>query len=328
MKRDNLLEGGGWGQGCSVKLGQDKLENLLSRVVQRNCLKLLAGIGEDVAAVSVGREHALLLTVDFFTPVSEDPYTQGWIAANNAVNDVYAKGSKDVLGFMMLLGVPRESDKKTTAEIVRGFSDFVRKEKSQVVGGHTIYNPTYLTGASVAALVRKRDFVKNSTARVGDVLVLTKPLGTDVAVKAFREVCDKPSVKRTYVKAIKLMKESSRPVVDVMKTVGVSAATDVTGFGIAGHAKEMAERSRVDVRITKLPVISGTKELSELLDIPLALGRSPETAGGILMSLPKRRKERLASLLRRSGVRCFEVGEVVYGRGKVFIDDNVELVSV
>jgi hydrogenase maturation factor len=90
----------------------------------------------------------------------------------------------------------------------------------------------------------------------------------------------------------------------------------------------MAERSRVDVRITKLPVISGTKELSELLDIPLALGRSPETAGGILMSLPKRRKERLASLLRRSGVRCFEVGEVVYGRGKVFIDDNVELVSV
>lgn len=321
--------------GCSCKLSQDELSRLLEKAkTGASDPRILADIGEDAAFISLGGDRVLVKSIDFFTPVTDDPHTQGWISVNNACNDLFAKGVLDILGLEVVLAVPK--NKVDLAEdILSGMREYAESIGTSIVGGHTITNPWVLTGASVFGIIKKDNIIYNSGAKAGDTLILTKPLGTQPAITAHAELSGNEGLEdlqdvidKAFEKALDLMKTPAKPVAEVMQKVGVNAATDVTGYGLRGHAMEMAKRSGVDIEITSLPVISGTLKLAELFMFPLREGRSSETAGGILISVSKQKSAKLLKELEKHNVKGYVVGKVVDGKGNVTLSEDLRILEV
>lgn len=251
-------------------------------------------------------------------------------------------GFLDVVGVLAIVGIPEKMPIQMAKDMLKGFQDFCREDKTSIVGGHTILNPWPLIGGAVTGVGREEELLTKKGANVGDVLILTKPLGTQPAMalsrvpEEFRDMLNISKEEAEYIinKAIELMTTSNRKSLLALrkaeKKVGdkiANALTDVTGFGLLGHANDIAKFSGVDIEINLLPCIRGTPELSKNFGHPLLEGYSAETAGGLLISTKREYKDDLISELEKV-VYAFEVGEVKRKGNKAYLSKDVKVLEV
>jgi selenide,water dikinase len=297
---------------------------------------LLVGLdtSDDAAVYRVSDEMALISTVDFFTPVVDDPYTFGQIAACNALSDIYAMGGKPILA-LNVVAFPEDLVEDILPGVLKGGADKIKEAGAVVGGGHSIKNPEPVYGLSVLGQVHPDRVITNAGAKPGDVLILTKSLGTGVATTALKAgMLDE----KTEKLVVKIMSTLNKAASEAATEIGVHAVTDITGFGLMGHAYEMAEASNVTIKINSraIPVIPGVEELAAMGLLPAGLYHNrrylegkikvcdgipevvsdlvfdPQTSGGLLISLKKEKAEALANLLESKGVvGAAVIGEVV-----------------
>ena len=322
--------------GCSCKVGQGDLEDLLASAgLDGGVDGLLFGVGEDAAARQLREDLALVQTVDFFTPIVDNPYDFGRVAACNAASDAFATGATANLTCLALLAVPRGLTDEAPA-ILAGMTDALAAVDGVIGGGHTTLNPWPIAGGAVTATAHPDQLLTTRGAQPGDRLYLTKPLGTQPAMGALRvrdgefagtvrEAVDR-SIEDIGDDALAWMTTPNRDAARVAREFA-SAATDVTGFGLRGEARVLAENSGVGVEITRLPVIDGTPALSELFGYGLAEGDSAETSGGLLVAVPPDRGADFESTLADAGVFGREVGRVTNGEGARVNEPEIDPVT-
>ncbi len=300
--------------------------------------RLLVGINtaDDAGVFLLADGMALVQTVDILTPMVEDPYIFGRIAATNSLSDVYAMGGEP-LTVLNVVGFPAPMDKSILREILRGGQDTVREAGAVVVGGHTFNEKEIKYGLAVTGKIDPRRIITNAGARAGDVLILTKPLGIGVYTQA---VLTLDEVDQEMEKAaIAAMMRLNRKPAEIMVRCGADAATDITGYGFLGHLQEMAEASQVGVRVfaDKVPILPRARELANtLIDPGVMMNESSfggkvewkgvvpdelknllwesESSGGLLIALNPERVAEFQDLARENGVQSWVVGEVVEGK--------------
>jgi selenide,water dikinase len=294
---------------------------------------------DDAAVYRLSDDQALVSTIDYFTPIVDDPYDFGRIAAANALSDVYAMGARPIFA-LAIAGFPRDQLGSGVLErILRGGADKATEAGIAVVGGHSIDDAEPKYGLAVTGVVHPDRIVRNVGARVGDRLFLTKPLGAGIVSTAVkRGVADEAMVSR----AVEVMATLNRAAAEAMMAVGPSAGTDVTGFGLLGHLSEMTGGSRVAARLhaSAIPVQDGVYELAAQDVVPGGTKRNhaglegivrwaPEidlarqmviadaqTSGGLLIAVPAERADDLRQALERAGApAAAEIGEIVAGDG-------------
>ncbi len=308
---------------------------------------LLVGIatGDDAGVYRLSDDLAIVNTVDFFTPVVDDPYTYGQIAAANALSDVYAMGGTPRTALNIVCwpqtGLPREM----LAEILRGGTDKAAEAGVVVVGGHSVADEEVKYGMAITGVIDPRRIIRNVGARAGDVLLLTKPLGTGVLMTAFKR--DQLPVDQ-YDIAVRTMAELNAASASAMLKYDVHAATDITGFGLCGHASQMAEGSGVTLAIEEsdLPILPGAIDLCRAGMIPGGGNRNrdyyaprvhiadeigeemaylvfdPQTSGGLLISLSEDDATKLLGDLQQLGNR----DAAIIGRVRPAADFLIEIV--
>ena len=292
-----------------------------------------ANTADDAGVYRLDRDRALVQTVDFFTPIVDDPFAYGQIAAANALSDVYAMGGRPLTA-RNLMGAPTELvGPETIAQILRGGAAKVKEAGCALVGGHTIRNPEPVYGLSVTGLVNPRQMMTNAAARPGDRLVLTKPLGTGIATTGIKRGLTSKSLER---KAVAIMQRLNAVGAELAEAELVRAATDLTGFGLMGHLSSMCRASGVGAVIdaSAVPAISpevwslidqgcipgGSKDNRKTADELVDWGNTSEaqrtlltdaqTSGGLLLCVAKRNLDSVMRLLQRRRVPC----AVVVGR--------------
>ncbi len=301
---------------------------VLSKVPVMTHPDLLVGTetGDDAAVYRLNDHQALIMTVDFFPPITDDPFEFGVIAAANSLSDVYAMGGRPVAA-LNIVGFPASLDKDILGEVLRGGYSKANEAGCLIVGGHTVDDPEPKYGLSVVGLVEPGKQVSNAGAQPGDALVLTKPLGTGIITTAGKQGLVGPEDAPMRA-AVTAMATLNRAACEAMTKVGVNAATDVTGFGLMGHLKSMTRGSGVtaEVDLGRVPVLPGARELLErgvapggthrnLQSVADAVDWSPElteqdqlllcdaqTSGGLLISVPADKSGTLLAALRAEGV--------------------------
>jgi selenide,water dikinase len=300
---------------------------------------LLVGleVSDDAAVYKVTDEVAVIQTVDFFTPVVDDAYDYGAIAAANAMSDVYAMGGEVTLA-LNVCGFPPELPPEVVSEILRGGADKIAEAGGALAGGHTIdaQEPTY--GLAVMGLVHPDRVWTKGGGRPGDALILTKPLGVGVVTTALKgEVADPAHV----AEAVASMKRLNRGAARFIGQVGANACTDVTGFALLGHSCEMAQKGGVRLRFSfdELPFVDGAARYAEdnlfpggscrnqeayerhvgfspaLSEEMRLLLFTPETSGGLLAAISPEKLDTLLALFAEAEHPCWVVGEVAEGEG-------------
>ena len=289
---------------------------------------------DDAGVVRVSKERALVHTVDVITPIVDDPATFGRVAAANAISDVYAMGGEPTSA-VSILGVPKELPTRALAPMMQAASDLLRSAGAYLVGGHTLKDRELRLGFAVSGFVDPRRMTTNQTAEAGDVLVLTKPLGTGVLYQAMKAEARSAAETRALVANMTRTNKAAR---DVMVDMRIRCATDVTGFGLAGHGLNIARASDVDIildasRLPALPgvvehlmagIYPGTADINRqgygrrlvvqrgVPEMSVRLAADPQTSGGLLMTIPARRLAKLRARLAESWV----VGIVRAKRGE------------
>jgi selenide,water dikinase len=293
---------------------------------------LLFGVGEDAAARRVTDDLALVSTVDFFTPIVDDPYDFGRVAACNAASDAFATGATADVTMLVTMGVPRSLTDRAAA-VLSGIAAAIDGMDGALAGGHTVLNPWPFAGGAVTATAAPDALLTTRGAAPGDRLYLTKPLGTQPATGALRvadgefagtvaDATDR-SVDAIGAEALGWMTTPNRAAARAVRGVA-SAATDVTGFGLAGQARVLARNAGVGVELTSLPVIAGTRPLSRLFGYGLDEGESAETSGGLLVAVPDDRTATLERALDDASVFHRQVGRVTEGDGVRLVDPAFE----
>ena len=300
--------------------------------------RVVSSIGDDAAITRISSKLVALTTADFFTPIIDDPYIQGQIAACNATNDIYAKGALDIISVLVLMGVPENMPSDVQTLMLKGFIDFCKSVRAPVVGGQTIICPWPILGGAVTALAAPDKIIPISDARPGDRLVLTKPLGIQPIMELLRlpetgqdkmaEQIPTEEISKSVDYAVRLMTTTNRTATEAMLQISVDAATDVTGYGIAGHAANMAEQSNVSIDIHTLPVIKWAPRISEALKIPLLEGEGVETAGGLLISVGPEKVGALQEALSKKGCAGYEIGTVSEGPGRALVRKDPKIIEV
>ena len=294
-----------------------------------------ASTGDDAAVYALGDGRALVVTLDFFTPLVDDPYDFGRIAAANALSDVYAMGAEPLF-VLNLLAFPRALlGEGLVEEIIRGGSDTAREAGVPIMGGHSVDDPEPKYGLVAVGEVQVEKLVTNASAEAGDLLVLTKALGTGVVATAIKAEAASDAATKA---AVKSMTALNREAATAMKRVGVRAATDVTGYGLLGHLSTLLLQSGVAAEIVAenvpvLPEVSeliiaghipgGTRRNLEDLEHRVEFGDQDETirliladaqtSGGLLISVPEERVEELMELLEAAGPVTAMIGRVTEG---------------
>jgi selenide,water dikinase len=322
--------------GCSCKVGQADLEGLLAEAgVDGPAEDLLFGVGEDAAARRLTDDLALVSTVDFFTPIVDDPYDFGRVAACNAASDAFATGATADVTMLVTMGVPRSLTDQAAA-ILSGIADAIEGMDGALAGGHTVLNPWPFAGGAVTATAEPDALLPTRGVAPGDDLYLTKPLGTQPAMGALRVVdgefaetvadATDRSVDAIGAEALAWMTTPNRAAARAVRGIA-SGATDVTGFGLAGQARVLARNAGVGVELTSLPVIAGTRPLSRLFGYGLDEGESAETSGGLLVAVPGDRATDLERALDTASVFSRHVGRVTEGEGVRLVEPTVEAVT-
>lgn len=315
--------------GCGCKISPDALSAVLKNLPQpeKRDPRLLVGVetSDDAGVYQLTDDLALVQTLDFFTPIVDDPYWFGQIAAANAISDVFAMGGKP-LTVMNIVGFPiHKLDPSILTEILRGAADKVAEAGAVLVGGHSIDDQEPKFGLAVTGTVHPSRVLTNAGAKPGDVLILTKPIGVGIQTTAIKR--DALSREQTEL-VMQIMAALNKYAAECMQDFPVHACTDVTGFGLMGHALEMAEGSHVGIRIrhSQVPVLPGTRELAaqgivpggsksnyrwvgdrvrfpeELDEIHRLILCDAVTSGGLLISLPAADADRLLEKLHAAGV--------------------------
>lgn len=299
-----------------------------------------ASTGDDAAVYRLSADRALVVTTDFFTPIVDDPFDFGRIAAANALSDLYAMGARPLFA-LNLVAFPRDLlGKGLLEEIVRGGGDTCRKAGIPVLGGHSIDDPEPKFGLVAVGEAHPGHLVRNTAARPGDVLVLTKPLGTGVIATAIKAGVASVAVVR---EAVGTMTTLNAEAADAAREAGVRAGTDVTGFGLLGHLHRLLESSGAAARVRwrDVPLLKGARRLASRGHVPggslrnaadlrehVAWGpRAPEpvrilladaqTSGGLLLCVAPERAGQLLSRLEETAPSAAAIGEVVEGRAGV-----------
>jgi selenide,water dikinase len=218
---------------------------------------------DDAGLYRLDRQRALVQTVDFFTPIVDDPFAYGQIAAANALSDVFAMGGRPITG-LNLMGFPQDLvTPRTIAEILRGGLEKTAEVGCAIIGGHSIRNPEPIYGLAVTGIVDLPNILANNNARVGDLLVLTKPLGTGIATTAIKK---RLASRRLEKEVIALMSQTNSVGAELAEKKFVRAATDITGFGLLGHLANMCRASKVSAEIFHESVPAISPEIFDLID--------------------------------------------------------------
>jgi selenide, water dikinase len=323
--------------GCSAKLPAAELELALSGLSSPSDPRLLVDISthDDAGVYKISEDMALIQTTDFFPPVCSDPYDFGQIAATNALSDVYAMGGK-VLTALNIMLFPVNLPLAVLREILKGGQEIVSKAGGFVVGGHTIANEIPIFGLAVTGCVHPKHLTTNSKAKPGDMLILTKPLGTGIVIAAQKNGL---ASEAAYAEALFNMKQLNDAGAVIMNKHNIIAATDITGFGLIGHAMKMADASRVTFRLfaKQIPAMNHVDELIEMGCIPGSAFRNKEfaeqhchfepgidynlkmllfdaqTSGGLLMAVPKAVAARVIDDLHNQNcLSATIIGEVIH----------------
>ena len=323
--------------GCAAKYSAARLEELLSGIVPADTADLLVGLdpADDAAVYRLDDTTALVFTVDFFPPVVDDPWTFGRIAATNALNDVYAMGGRPLLA-LSVTAFPEELPTSVLGEILAGAGAATRDAGAILAGGHTIRDEEPKYGLAVVGTVHPDGVWRKSGAQAGDLVALTKPLGTGLVLQAVR---DGRAPDGALDAAVAAMTELNEQAADVLRPFTPHAVTDVTGFGLLGHAHETAERSGVHISLEAelLPALPAALELAEAglrtggdrrnrdfagdhvrstaSEAVEALAYDPQTAGGLLVTLPRDKRVVLEATFAGAGLPLHVVGNVEPGSG-------------
>lgn len=305
---------------------------------------LLVGLdtSDDAGVYRLNDETALIQTVDFFTPIVDNPYSFGQIAAANALSDVYAMGGRPLTA-MNLIGFPTKTlGLEVLAEILKGGADKVKEAGALLVGGHSVEDNEPKYGLSVTGVVHPDKVLTNAGAKPGDLLVLTKPVGVGIITTAMKAGM---ASKEAEQEVIEVMARLNNTAGEIMQEIGVNACTDVTGFGLLGHALEMAKAScvKIDLFAEAVPVLKPAWEYIKIGLIPGGTRRNLKyaggctefeeavseeeklmladtvTSGGLLISLAAEKAGQLIEKLREAGVNAAIVGQVISGNGVISV---------
>jgi len=333
------------GLGCACKLRPQLLEEVLKKMVLPVNPDILVGTdtSDDAAVYRLDDRTAIVQTVDFFTPVVDDPFQFGVIAAVNSLSDIYAMGAKPLFA-LNIVGFPSNRlPMSVLEEILRGAQSVADDAGISIIGGHTVDDTEPKYGLTVTGVVDPHKVVTNRTAKEGDVLILTKPIGTGILSTAMKQNLLEPGQAEVLVKTMATLNKAAA---EAMQSIGVSACTDITGFGLLGHLMEMMNGSNTSAGIEadKIPLLPGVMELATSGVIPggtrdnLAFTapfvhydatisttrrlilNDAQTSGGLLISVPQDRAEMLLDLLKERGVESgVVIGRVTYYDGAVKI---------
>jgi len=318
-------------------VGPEDLDQILKELPIPKDPKVLVGVdtSDDAGVYQLNDEVALVQTVDFFTPIVDDPFTFGQIAVANALSDVYAMGGTPLTGMNLVAFPIKTLSPSILKEILLGGLSKMGEAGVALVGGHSIEDPEIKYGLAVTGVVHPKKILTNAKAEIGDKLILTKPLGTGIISTALKgEMASEEAVRNIVESMVTLNRTPS----ERMKTFGAHACTDITGFSFIGHALEMAIASQVEMVIqsktipifpeaieyAKLGLIPGgmhsnrqffscrVEVHSNIPDLLMDVLYDPQTSGGLLISLPSDRAEELVVILKKEGhVHSSIVGEVV-----------------
>jgi selenide,water dikinase len=322
-------------------MGPGALAQVLRSLTLSSSPNVLVGLGvpDDAAVYRIADDLALVQTVDFFPPIVDDPYIFGAIAAANALSDIYAMGGRPILA-LAIAGFPEDLPPAVIAAILQGGADKVAEAGAVVAGGHTVIDKEPKYGLCVTGLVHPDRVTAKAHARPGDVLLLTKPLGTGVITTAHKRglVADEH-----LQAAVTSMLRLNRRAAELAAVVGPHSATDITGYGLLGHAAELARNSGAGLAIDleRVPLLPGALEYARQGVFPGGLGRNrefllsdgfvrlttiledaraqllfdPQTSGGLLFALPAEAAAELVEQITQAGEPCWQIGRVVEGSG-------------
>lgn len=339
-KLTEMTKAGGW----AAKIGPEELASVLSKLPKNTSTKianLMVGLdtADDAAVYKLTDDKALIQTLDFFTPMVDDPYVFGQIAASNALSDVYAMGGEPIVA-MNIVCFPSCHNMDVLAEILRGGADKVNESGCLLVGGHTVDDQEPKYGLSVSGIVHPDKVLANSTAKVGDKLVLTKPLGAGIMNTAMKvELVDEKTSKHV----IDVMTHLNKYAAKSFNKFPINSVTDITGFGLLGHCLEMAEASSVTIKIDSknVPLMNRALEFAKMGIIPEGAYKNmayvqgkcsiskdveealsdilhdPQTSGGLLVSLPAEYAQDIVEdMLNNGAISAAIIGEVVEKKEK------------
>lgn len=303
---------------------------------------LLVGIetSDDAAVYKLSEDIATIQTLDFFTPIVDDPYTFGQIAAANSLSDVYAMGGKPVVA-LNIVGFPNCLPIEILGEILKGGADKVLEAGAVVVGGHSVQDDEPKYGLSVTGVVHPSKILKNYGCKEGEVLILTKPLGTGIINTAFK---GEMASSKAYEESVKVMSTLNKYAAEILFEYEISACTDITGFGIMGHGYEMASGSEVTLKLykDKIPYIEEAKEYAQFGLVPAGSYSNrehlkgkyelinveqwledilfdPQTSGGLLVSCNKEEVNSIMEKLSSLDIKSAVIGEVLAKKDKYII---------
>jgi selenide, water dikinase len=315
------------------------LDSVLAHLPKQTDPNVLIGFdtADDAGVYKLAPDLALVQTVDFFTPIVDDPYTFGQVAAANSLSDVYAMGGRPISA-LSIVGFPNSGrDLDMLERILQGGLAKMQEAGCAVIGGHSIADEEIKFGYAVTGLVNPARFWSNATARAGDRLILTKRLGTGVVSTALKQGrASEASVEAATLSMTTLNRQAS----EIAQGFKVHAATDVTGFGLLGHAREMAVGSKVSLVIcaSRMGILPGALDYARAGFLPGGLARNadfispcvdfaesvsqearnllydPQTSGGLLLSVEAEDVSRLGAALKRAGIPASEIGEAVAKR--------------
>lgn len=318
--------------GCSSKLDPALLHNILSNIPKKDDPNLLIGFdsSDDGAVYKLSDDIAIISTLDFFTPITDDPYTFGKIAATNALSDIYAMGGEPKI-CLNIVAISEDSP-SYILEMLKGGSEKALEASATICGGHSIKDNTTKYGLSVVGTVHPDKIIKNNSCKIGDSIILTKPIGTGIIMSAYLlDDCPKYS----YEKCIHQMQTLNKYAFDIAKKYNINAMTDVTGFGFLGHLNEMSDISySILVNSKNVQILENALELAKefyitgngqknrnYLDGDIILNNitfemqeilfDPQTSGGLLISLPSNEAEQLVKEMNDNQIDASIVAKVI-----------------
>ena len=305
----------------------------------------------DCAFDQVARGLNIVSTIDFFYPLVDDPYNQGRIGAANVLSDLFSCGITEIRSVLMILSASTQMSKPhqliVTRLMIQGFADAVREAKSRVVGGQSVMNEFPMIGGAAIGLSRELEPYVPRNAKPGDVLLLTKPLGSQILVNVNqyyknddekwkklsleKRLISGDKIEELYEKGVEWLGQLNDVPARLMLKHGATSSTDVTGFGILGHSQNLAElqREEVDFIIESLPAYSVLPSLDGVVrDFKFKAGLAAETSGGLLISFPEERVEGFVKEMEEAGREVWRVGRVIKGSRKAVVRDGVNVIEV
>lgn len=326
------------------------MEDLKGSHAAKESAQSVVGVGMDSCVMKTRHKGIFLVeTTDFFYPLVDEPYVQGMIACANVLSDLYAMGVVHCDNMLMLLSLSLDMSpaqrKAVTPLLIKGFNDLANKAGTTVNGGQTVMNPWVIIGGVATAVAAEADFILPEKAVPGDVLVLTKPLGTQVAVNAHqwmspghearlervKDVITREEIVRAYRMAMHSMARLNQNGAILMHKYDAHGATDVTGFGILGHSKNLVQNQKaaVDFVIHTLPVLPKMDAVNAVVNFKLTQGFSAETSGGLLLAIPRENAEAFCRELQElDGTPAWIIGDVIEGTRTSYLTPDVKIIQV